>query len=89
MWIELFVIDNVDKDIVFIKIGNIFLGDYVKVGIYYVNYNVEDKFGNKVEQCIVELLVEGNLINVILYFIFKGELNMIFKFIQNVFYVER
>lgn len=75
------MIDNADKDIALIKTGNISPGDHVEAGTYYVNYNAEDKSGNKAEQCTVKLSVEGNSINVILHFISKGEFNMTSKFI--------
>lgn len=34
MWREFIIIDNVDKDIKWIRIGSIVLGDCIEVGIY-------------------------------------------------------
>lgn len=59
MWFELIVEDNYDNSVVVCKEGFVFFGDRLLVGNYQVVYKVMDVVGNKVQSCIIEVVVKS------------------------------
>lgn len=59
MWFELIVEDNYDNSVVVWKEGFVFFGDRLLVGNYKVVYKVMDVVGNKVQSCIIEVVVKS------------------------------